>query len=92
MTSSKVTLKSDSSGTATVSWTKNSKNAGVEVYRSVDNDNYYKVAKIATTNKYTNKNLTSGKTYYYKVRAYNYKKDGTRRYAKYSSAKSVKVK
>lgn len=56
-----------------LNWNKDSKVSGYYVYRSTSKNGPYK--KIATksgynNNTFTDSNLSSGKTYYYKVRAY----------------------
>ena len=70
-----------------LSWSKVSNASGYRVYRSTSKDGTYKlVAELSGSSKtvYTNKNLSPGKTYYYKVRAY--KKVGSKRdYGSYSS-------
>ena len=76
-----------------VSWNKNTKVKGYEVYRSTKSGSGYTCVK-----KITNKNTTSftnsvskGKTYYYKVRAYAVI-GGKTRYSSYSAAKKVTVR
>lgn len=79
---------------ATVSWKKVSGVTGYKVYRSTKKTSGFKLVKTVTkssTVKYTNTNLTKGKTYYYKVRTYT-KIDGKIYYGKYSTVKNVKVK
>lgn len=79
---------------ATVSWKKVSGVTGYKVYRSTKKNSGFKLVKTVTkssTVKYTNTNLTKGKTYYYKVRTYT-KIDGKIYYGKYSTVKNVKVK
>ena len=70
-----------------LSWSKVSNASGYRVYRATSKDGTYKlVAELSGSSKtvYTNKNLSPGKTYYYKVRAY--KKVGSKRdYGSYSS-------
>ncbi len=77
--------------TARLSWTKVSGAKGYEVYRATSKNGTYK--KVATTNRtsYQDKNLSSKKTYYYKVRAYKMK--GSRTVAgTLSSVVTVKTK
>lgn len=66
-------LKLITSGSTSIklSWEKVA-NTGYEIYKSTDNKKWNKVVTITknTTVTYENKNLTSNKTYYYKVRAY----------------------
>ena len=54
----------------TVSW-KDTGVAGYYVYRSTsENGTYSKIATVTAASSYTDKGLTKGKTYYYKVEAY----------------------
>ena len=76
-----------------VSWEKNTDVSGYEVYRAASKSGKYsKIATIAkkTAVSYTDKKLSTGKTYYYKVRAYK-TVDGKTRYSKYSSIISAKA-
>ena len=77
-----------------LSWSKVSNASGYRVYRSTSKDGTYKlVADLSGSSKtsYTNKNLSPGKTYYYKVRAY--KKVGSNRdYGSYSSKLKASTK
>ncbi|MBR1629800.1 MAG: fibronectin type III domain-containing protein, partial [Lachnospiraceae bacterium] len=85
-----VTANSDGTGQVTVKWKDNHTYDGVEVFRSSDGVNYYKIARMVTKNKYTNRNLTSGHTYFFKVRAFKY--NGLKKKnAKMSKAKVVTV-
>ncbi len=91
-----VNLKSaanNGSGTAIVKWTPVSGVDGYEIYRSTKKSKgYEKVGKVegATKGQFVDNDVKTGKTYYYKVRAYD-KTKGTQ-YTKYSSAKKVTVK
>lgn len=77
---------------AAVSWKKVSKADGYQVSRSTKKSGVYKTVKASATSlKYTNKSLTSKKTYYYKVRAYK-TINGVKYYGKWSAPKAVKVK
>ncbi|MGN0659795.1 MAG: PQQ-binding-like beta-propeller repeat protein [Emergencia sp.] len=76
---------------ATVTWKKVSGATGYQVSRATSKNGTYKVMKTTTSLKYTNTSLTSGKTYYYKVRAYR-TINGVKYYGKWSVIKSVKVK
>ena len=78
-----------------IAWKKVSSASGYEVYQSTSkNGKYTKIATIKknSTVSYTKKKLTSGKKYYYKVRAY--KTFGSKKvvYGSYSSVKYKKVK
>ena len=78
---------------AIVSWKKIDGAEGYEVYMSTSNKGKYtKIAtKKASATKVTKSNLSSGKTYYFKVRAYK-KAEGKKVYSKYSNIQSIKVK
>lgn len=88
-----ITVKSSSKRKAQISWKKVSNVTGYEIYRSSSkNGQYKKIAAIPSKNlKYTDAKLTSGKKYYYKVRAYK-KVSGKYIYGSYSAKKAVKVK
>lgn len=88
--STTVTVKAADYKTAKITW-KSVKNADkYQVYRSTSKSSGY--SRIATTAGTSLKNtgLKTGKTYYYKVRAYAKIKDSDV-YSKYSSVKSVKT-
>lgn len=70
-----------------VSWTKASGVNGYEIYRaSSANGSYQSVGTVNSSKaSFTNKNLTKGKTYYYKVRAYQ-TVNGTKVYSEYTKA------
>ncbi len=88
-----VTLKAGKKQAA-VSWEKVAGASGYEICCSTKKDGNYKKIKTVTkgsTVKYTHRKLKSGRTYYYKVRAYR-TVNGKKVYGSYSSVKSVKVK
>ncbi len=69
----KLTAKKISSSSMTLSWAKVAGANGYKVYRATSKTGTYsQVGSITSgsTVKFTNKSLTNGKTYYYKVRAY----------------------
>ena len=75
-----------------VTWNKISGASGYEVYRATSKSGTYSKVKTITsgsTLSYTNTGLTTGKTYYYKVRAYRYV-SGKKVYSSYSSIVSAK--
>ncbi|MGN0395332.1 MAG: fibronectin type III domain-containing protein, partial [Coprococcus sp.] len=79
---------------AVVGWEKISGANGYQIYMSTSkNGKYKKVATLKGANKvrYTKSNLESGKTYYFKIKAYRTYK-GKRVYSSYSTIKKVKVK
>lgn len=81
-------------GKAVLKWKKTTGASGYEVYMSTkEKSGYKKVAALSGSAKvnYTKKSLTSGKTYYFKVRSYT-KKGNYKSYSSYSSVKKVKVK
>ncbi len=70
---SKLKLASNSTTSIKLSWKKVSKANGYYIYRSTSKDTGYKKIKTITkggTVSFTNKKLTAGKTYYYRVVAY----------------------
>ncbi len=79
--SAPATVKAAKSGTAAikVSWSKSSGASGYAVYRSTKKSSGYSRVKTVTsgsTTAYTNKSLTKGTTYYYKVAAYKTTSNG----------------
>lgn len=86
-TPSSLTAKKASNSSATLTWGKIDGASGYEVYRSTSKTGTYSKQGTITngsTLSYTNKNLSTGKTYYYKVRAYR-TVDGKKVYGNYSS-------
>ena len=81
-----------SSSSIKLTWKKVSGASGYEVYRATKKTGTY--SKVTTIKKgstvsYTNKKLTKGKTYYYKVRAYR-TVSGKKVYGSYSDIVSEK--
>ena len=75
-----------------VSWSKVSGASGYEVYRAKSKSGTYSKIKTITsgsTVSYTNKSLTAGKKYYYKVRAYR-TVNGKKVYGSFSGAASAR--
>lgn len=88
-----VTASYKNYSTATVKWNRISGANGYTIYRSTSKSGKYK--KIATikkgsTTKFTDNNLTTGQTYYYKMKAYRNVK-GKALYSGYSNISSVKL-
>ncbi|MCD7840157.1 MAG: fibronectin type III domain-containing protein [Erysipelotrichaceae bacterium] len=91
-TSSMPSLAVSNSGSSELklSWDKINGATGYEIYRSTsENGTYTKIATTTSTS-YSDKSLTSGKTYYYKVRAYK-TVNNTKAYSDYSTIVSKKV-
>lgn len=87
-----VTLSSTKSKSIKASWTKISKRTtGYKVYMSTSKSGTYNSIGTTTNTSFTKGNLTKGKTYYFKVRAYRIV-DGQKIYSLYSSVKSIKCK
>ena len=61
---------------ARISWKKVSGAAGYQVYRASSQNGRYKKVRTTAKTSWTNEKLTTGKVYYYKVRAY--KKSGSK--------------
>ncbi len=75
--------------TVTVSWKKVEGSSGYKIYRATQENSTYKAVKTITsanTLSYKNTKLTTGQTYYYKVRAY-VNKGGKKIYGDYSKVK-----
>ena len=74
-----------------LTWSKETSATRYDVYR-YNGKKYVRIAKLSSKySTYTDKKLTSGKNYYYKVRAVN-TKSSTTAYGSYSSAVKVKAK
>ena len=87
-----VTVKSSSRKTARLTWKNCSTRAtGYKVYMATSKNGIYKLVKTTTAKSFTKYYLTSGKTYYFKVRAYR-TVDGKNIYGDYSTIKSIRVK
>lgn len=88
-----LTAKQSTQTSIALSWGKIAGADGYRVYRATSKNGTYKMIKSISGSKntsYKNTGLTVGKTYYYKVRAYETTKNG-RRYGTYSAVKSVKL-
>ncbi len=71
-----------------ISWGSVPKCSGYEVWRSASEDGVYTLIKSTAARNYTNTGLTTGTTYYYKVRAY-VKVNGNKVYSNYSDVVSA---
>jgi Lyzozyme M1 (1,4-beta-N-acetylmuramidase) len=81
---------SSSYNSINISWSKVSGANGYRVYRATSSRGTYTYLAQTTSTSYKNGSLTTGKTYYYKIRAY--KKSGTSKiYGGYSSIKYAKA-
>lgn len=86
-------LKSEKN-TVTLEWSKAKEVSGYEIYRSVNSSKEYKKVKTIHGNKtfvWTNSDLKSGNTYYYKIRTYK-KVSGQKIYGNDSKQKKIKLK
>lgn len=88
---SKLTTKSRK---VTINWKKISGSNGYEIYMKQSGGKYIKIKTITKGSiiKYTKNNLSKGKNYYFKVRAYKTVNSGKKVYSSYSTAKKIKVK
>ena len=87
-----VTLSSTTSKNIKVSWTKISKRTtGYDIYMSTSKDGNYSKIDTTSSTSLTKGKLTTGKTYYFKVRAYR-TVDNEKIYSLYSQIKSIKCK
>ena len=88
-----ITKISTTKGKASLTWSNVSGESGYQVYYSSKKDSGYKKVESYKVNvvKGSKSKLTSGKTYYFKVRAYKKTDDGTV-YGAWSTVKSIKIK
>ncbi|MGN0634366.1 MAG: CotH kinase family protein [Oscillospiraceae bacterium] len=89
----KLAAASASKGKATLSWNKVSNASGFQLLMSPTKNGTYTSIKYPqpTTVKYTKTGLTSGKTYYFRIRSFR-TVDGKKYYSYYSSPVGVKIK
>lgn len=89
----KVKAVSSSSDSIRISWEAVSGAVGYEVYKAASRTGTYKLLKVTSASQfsYTDIKLTTGKIYYYKVRAYNYR-TSTKKFSDYSAVVSTKSK
>jgi fibronectin type 3 domain-containing protein len=71
-----------------ISWNSVSGRTAYQLYRATSEGGTYSLIKTTTSTSYTNTSLITGKTYYYKVRAYRLV-GKTKVYGSYSAVKSV---
>lgn len=71
------------------SWSSVPGSSYYQVYRATSSTGTYSLIKTTSYPTFTDSALTTGKTYYYKVRAYR-NVDGTKVYGSYSAAKSAR--
>lgn len=87
-----LTVKSSSKGKATISWSDVAGETGYQVYYSTDGKKFTKLDSYkGWPDAQTKSGLTSGKTYYFKVRAYT-KVGSETVHGAFSAVKSVKIK
>lgn len=86
-----VKLTSVKKRTANISYTAVTGATGYEVFRSDSKNGSYKRVATSSKTSYSGSKLKSRRTYYFKVRAYNYS-SGERIYGSFSKAHKVKVK
>ncbi len=89
----KITSLTSTKAKATLKWSNVSGESGYVVYYSTKQDSGFTKLYTCKANalSYTKANLTSGKTYYFKVRAYKTAGDTTV-YSNWSDVKSIKIK
>ncbi|MCC3867327.1 GH25 family lysozyme [Terrisporobacter mayombei] len=87
-----VTLSSTKSNYIKANWTKISKRTtGYQIYMSTSKNGTFSSIGTTENTSFTKGNLTKGKTYYFKVRAYR-TVDGEKIYSLYSNVKSIVCK
>ncbi len=79
-----IKASSSSYNSITLSWNAVSGAGGYAVYRASSSTGVYSLITTTTSKTYVNKSVTTGKTYYYKVRAY-ITSGTTKKYGTYSS-------
>ena len=84
-----VKISVTSKGNPKVTWNKVDGATKYQVYRATSKTGTYKLMKTTTNTSYTNTSFTSGKTYYYKVKAVC---DNSAAASAYSTVVSVKAK
>ena len=90
----KLTVASDKISQAALSWNTADGAAGYQIWMSEGEENVYSIAKSVTdgdVTSYTKYDLTSGKTYGFKIRAYT-DVDGKKTFGAYSEPVSVTIK
>lgn len=86
-----ITAKKAATRALKISWVKVLGAQGYQVYRYSKSPKYFDQIRLTKNTSFLNTQLTKGKTYYFKVRAY--RMDGGKRvYGKFSKVISVKVK
>ncbi len=84
-------ISSSAKGKVTAKWGDVEGETGYQLYYAASKNGTYKKMKSTTAHSYTKTGITSGKTFYFKVRAYT-KVDGKVIYGEFSSVKSVRIK
>lgn len=85
-----LTATAKTTTSAELTWNAIPNVTGYNIYRSTSKNGTFKKVGSATTNSYTDKGLSKGKTYYYKVACY-VNSDGKQAISAYSSVVSVKA-
>ncbi|SFJ30466.1 Fibronectin type III domain-containing protein [Terrisporobacter glycolicus] len=88
---SNIKAKSNSYNSNIITWSKVNNVDGYEIYRATSKTGTYSLNKTVTSGSYSNTGLTTGKTYYYKVRAYKVV-DGKKQYGDFSQVVSSSPK
>ena len=84
-------ISQSAAGTALISWSTISAADGYELWRCRTENGTYSLMKSVDGTATSNYNLTSGATYFYKVRAYKNISDGTKEYGAYSEPVSITI-
>ncbi|MGN0399823.1 MAG: transglutaminase domain-containing protein [Blautia sp.] len=86
-------VSSPKSGRAALTWNEIQGSSGYQIWRAQKEEGPYSIVKSITDGKvtsYTNSGLESGKTYYYKVRAY-IELEGKKTFGEYSQVQSILI-
>lgn len=84
-------VKSSDYNAIKITWEKEDNAQEYQVYRAISKNGKYKLINTTTVNSYTNTGLTTGKKYFYKVRAINETYQGTFSSIKYATPTLKKV-
>lgn len=82
---------SDKKGYATIKWDKVPGADGYAVYYGINSKASHALTRGTSKTYAIKSKLTSGRTYYFRVRAFKYV-NGERKYAPFCTAKSLKIK
>lgn len=86
-----ITAVSSQTGQAVISWQPVTNAKKYYIYRSASKKTGYSLIAVTSKTSYTNKKLTSGRTYYYKVKAFRPNAVGADQFSGFSKCKKVLI-